>query len=140
MSMEILRPGLLSTIQDLGRFGYQESGFAPSGASDSLSMKRANALVGNDPGEAVVEMMLLGITAYFRAPSVIALTGADMSPKINGAGVENGCAIRVEPGDVLELSGTSDGPALRHGGLSGPPAGSGRYDPAPQPRPGSSGS
>ena len=109
MSIEILSPGLLSTIQDLGRFGFQESGFAPSGASDSLSMKRANALVGNDPGEAVVEMMLLGMTAYFRAACVIALTGADMSPKINGTGVENGCAIRVEPGDVLELSGTSDG-------------------------------
>ncbi len=109
MSMEILSPGLLSTIQDLGRFGFQESGFAPSGASDPLSMKRANALVGNDPGEAVIEMMLLGITAYFRAACVIALAGADMSPKLNGAEVENGCAIRVEPGDVLELSGTRDG-------------------------------
>ena len=109
MSIEILSPGLLSTIQDLGRFGFQESGFAPSGASDSLSMKRANALVGNDPGEAVLEMMLLGITAYFRAACVIALTGADMSPKLNGGNIENGCAIRVEPGDVLELSGTSDG-------------------------------
>ena len=49
--MEILAPGLLSTIQDLGRFGFQASGFAPSGAADSLSMKRANALVGNAPEE-----------------------------------------------------------------------------------------
>ena len=81
--MEILRPGLISTIQDLGRFGYQASGFAPTGACDSLSMRRANALVGNDPGEAVLEMMLLGITAKFRTACVIALTGADMTPKIN---------------------------------------------------------
>ena len=108
-SMEILSPGLLSTIQDLGRFGYQASGFAPTGACDALSLKRANALVGNDPGEAAVEMMLLGITAYFRASCVIALAGADMSPKINGTPVENGTAIRVDPGDVLELSGTRDG-------------------------------
>ena len=109
MSIEILSPGLLTTIQDLGRFGYQASGFAPSGASDTLSLKRANALVGNDPGEAALEMMLLGITAYFRASCVIALTGADMSPKVNGADVENGTAIRMDPGDVLELSGTRDG-------------------------------
>ena len=109
MSMEILRPGLISTIQDLGRFGYQASGFAPTGACDSLSMRRANALVGNDPGEAVLEMMLLGITAKFRTACVIALTGADMTPKINGFAVENGAAIRVSAGDTLELSGTRGG-------------------------------
>ena len=109
MSMEILSPGLLSTIQDFGRFGYQASGFAPTGACDSLSMKRANALVGNDPGEAVLEMMLLGITARFYKSCVIALTGADMSPKINGAEAENGAAIRISSGDVLELSGARDG-------------------------------
>lgn len=109
MSMEILSPGLLSTIQDLGRFGFQSSGFAPSGASDSRSMKRANALVGNDPGEAALEMMLLGVTARFHSDNVIALTGADMAPKLNGADVENGAAIRISAGDVLELSGTRDG-------------------------------
>ena len=109
MSMEILTPGLLSTIQDLGRFGYQASGFAPTGAADSLSMKKANALVGNDPGEAVIEMMLLGVTARFNTPCVIALTGADMMPKVNGGEVENGAAIRIARGDVLELSGTRDG-------------------------------
>ena len=109
MSMEILSPGLLSTIQDLGRFGYQASGFAPTGAADTLSMKRANALVGNEPGEAVLEMMLLGVTARFHTACVIALTGADMAPKINGSDVENGAALRVDAGDVLELSGTRDG-------------------------------
>ncbi len=109
MSMEIIRPGLVSTIQDLGRFGYQASGFAPTGACDSLSMRRANALVGNDPGEAVLEMMLLGVTAKFRTACVIALTGADMTPKINGFAVENGAAIRIAAGDMLELSGTRGG-------------------------------
>lgn len=109
MSMEILSPGLLSTIQDLGRFGYQASGFAPTGAADTLSMKRANALVGNAPGEAVLEMMLLGVTARFHTACVIALTGADMAPKINGTDAENGAALRIDAGDVLELSGTRDG-------------------------------
>ncbi len=109
MSIEILRPGLVSSIQDLGRFGYQSSGFAPTGAFDSISMRRANALVGNDPGEAVIEMMLLGITAKFHTACVIALTGADMAPKLNGYAVENGAAIRVSAGDVLELSGTLGG-------------------------------
>ena len=109
MSLEILSPGLLSTIQDLGRFGFQASGFAPTGAADSLSMKRANALVGNAPGEAVLEMMLLGVTARFRTACVIALTGADMAPKINGSEIENGTAVRIDSGDVLELSGTRDG-------------------------------
>ncbi len=109
MSLEILSPGLLSTIQDLGRFGFQASGFAPTGAADSLSMRRANALVGNAPGEAVLEMMLLGVTARFRTACVIALTGADMAPKINGSEIENGTAVRIDSGDVLELSGTRDG-------------------------------
>ena len=107
--MEIIAPGLLSTIQDLGRFGYQASGFAPTGAADSLSMKKANALVGNDPGEAVLEMMVVGVTARFDTGCVIALTGADMAPKLNGAAVENGAAIRISAGDVLELSWTRDG-------------------------------
>ncbi len=109
MSLEILSPGLLSTIQDLGRFGFQASGFAPTGAADSLSMRRANALVGNAPGAAVLAMMLLGVTAQFRTACEIDLTGADMAPKINGSEIENGTAVRIDSGDVLELSGTRDG-------------------------------
>ena len=89
MSMEILSSGLLSTIQDLGRFGYQASGFAPTGAADTLSMKRANALVGNTPGEAVLEMMLLGVTARFRTACVIALhLGLAPAPD-QGAGADS---------------------------------------------------
>ena len=109
MSMVIVRPGLISTIQDEGRFGYQASGFGPGGAMDRVSMKLANILVGNEPGEAVLEMMMLGIAAEFTSNMIIAITGANMSPKINGKPVENGKALKVFAGDMLEMGGTTGG-------------------------------
>ena len=109
MSMKIIRPGLVSTIQDAGRYGYQAFGFAPGGALDRLSMRKANALVGNDPCEAVIEMMLMGITAEFDAPAVIAVTGANMNPKINGERVETGAALHIAAGDTFEMSGSTAG-------------------------------
>ena len=75
-TMKILSPGPLSTVQDGGRFGYMRTGFSPSGAMDTYSMKIANILTGNRPEEGVIEMTMMGMTVSFDGDAVIALTGA----------------------------------------------------------------
>lgn len=109
MNLEIISPGLLSTIQDLGRFGYMDSGFSPGGAMDCFSARLANLLVGNSQGEGVIEMTALGITARFDCNSVIAVTGADMSPEINGRKAEMNKSIAVSAGDVLSMKNAAKG-------------------------------
>ncbi|MGN0542396.1 MAG: biotin-dependent carboxyltransferase family protein [Acutalibacteraceae bacterium] len=109
MNLEIISPGLLTTIQDLGRFGYMDSGFSPSGAMDAFSARLANILVGNSQGEGVIEMTAVGITARFCCSSVIAVTGADMNPEINGRKIEMYKSIPVSAGDVLSMKNASNG-------------------------------
>lgn len=103
MSMEIRNPGALTTVQDLGRFGYMNKGFSVSGAVDAFSMRLANVLVGNSQGEAVLEATIMGPTIRFCAASVIALTGADMRPKLNGADFPMNRAVCVHTGDTLVM-------------------------------------
>ena len=87
MAIEILKAGPLCTVQDGGRTGFQALGYQESGAMDKYAMYSANILAGNtenDRSEAVLEMTLTGITACFDSDIIIALSGADMSPVING--------------------------------------------------------
>ena len=107
--MTVISPGALSTIQDTGRFGYMSTGFSPNGAMDIYSMKIANILVGNALNDGVVEMTLLGMSVRFDCTSVIALTGADMQPEINGEAVEMYTAHEVHDGDVLVLKAAQTG-------------------------------
>lgn len=109
MKMTILVPGPLSTIQDEGRFGAMGKGFSPGGAMDTVSMKLANLLVGNAPGVGVIEMTMLGITARFDCDSVIALTGADMSARLNQKPIERYRAVSVHPGDTLSMGAAKSG-------------------------------
>ena len=103
MKLTILSPGPQSTNQDEGRFGLQSTGFSPGGAMDVYSMKLANILVGNAPGTGAIEMTLMGISAQFDCDCVIALTGADMAPSIQGKPVEMYQAVEVHAGDVLSM-------------------------------------
>lgn len=109
MKMTILVPGPLSTIQDEGRFGAMGKGFSPGGAMDTVSMKLANLLVGNAPGVGVIEMTMLGITARFDCDSVIALTGADMSARLNQNPIERYLSVSVHPGDTLSMGAAKSG-------------------------------
>jgi antagonist of KipI len=77
MSIRILRPGLLMTVQDLGRHGHQHVGLCPGGAMDPMSLKLANALVKNDLGAAALELTVLGPDLEFERDTLIALVGAD---------------------------------------------------------------
>ncbi len=107
--MTILSPGPLSTIQDEGRFGYMSTGFSPNGAMDAYSMKIANILVGNTPEDGVIEMTMMGMAAHFSCDTVMALTGADMQPMLNGEPVEMYCAVPVHAGDELVLKAATRG-------------------------------
>jgi len=101
---EVLEPGLLTTIQDLGRFGYQRYGVPVSGCMDVFSFKVANLLVANDTNEGVLEITGLGLTKLkILNNTVIALTGADLSPMINTSSLPMWRAIEVKKGEVLSL-------------------------------------
>ncbi len=102
-SMTILSPGPLSTVQDEGRFGYMSTGFSPGGAMDTKAAKTANILVGNAPSDGVIEMTVMGLSAQFSCDTLLAITGADMAPEINGEAVPMYRAIPVHAGDTLTM-------------------------------------
>lgn len=103
MSIQILSPGPLTTVQDLGRHGFMKDGFSPSGAMDVRAAVAANLLVGNDKNAALLEMTLMGITARVLDRTVIAFAGGDFSPKINGTPAPMMRAIAVFPGDEMTM-------------------------------------
>ncbi len=103
MGIRFLNGGLLTTVQDAGRRGYQRFGLGVSGAVDVSAYVYANILVGNSDDEAVLEVTLLGPTLEFTLPSVIAITGGDLSPMLNGEAFPMYRAVRVEKGDVLSF-------------------------------------
>ena len=83
--IEVLQAGLETSVQDFpGRIGYLEQGFPPSGPMDAWSFRQANILVGNLPGAAALECQYLGPTLEFTKDTAIAVTGADMQPKLDG--------------------------------------------------------
>ena len=77
-------PGVLTTIQDEGRYGYEQFGMSPAGPMDLRAFRTANILVGNPSGESVLEATVLGPSLRFGRDNVIALTGADMGPTLDG--------------------------------------------------------
>lgn len=101
--IQIITPGALTTIQDYGRIGYLEIGFSPSGAVDVQAMELANILVGNEPGEAVFECTLFGPTMTFHRDNVIAVTGANMNPKLGDVEIPMNRAVLVQAGETLSL-------------------------------------
>lgn len=119
--IEVLVPGAQTTVQDLpGRLGYWAVGVPPSGPMDDFSFQLANRLVGNPAGAAALECALTGPTLRFDCAATIALTGADMSAKLDGRSVPYWTPIIVPAGATLEL-GSLEGPgnraylAIRHG-------------------------
>ena len=109
MSIKILRPGLLTTIQDLGRTGYQKHGVIVSGAMDSYALRLANLLVGNEEGEAALEMTLTGPSLKFEEDSLIAITGADFSATIENESIPTWKPIYVKKGSLLQFGAVKSG-------------------------------
>ncbi|MGH9010164.1 MAG: biotin-dependent carboxyltransferase family protein, partial [Acidimicrobiia bacterium] len=103
MPIEVLQPGLSTTVQDQGRIGYYDVGIPPSGALDQYSLLAANLLVGNADDAAALECVYMGPQLRFSAPSVVAVTGAEMPPRINGEARPRWEAFPVAEGDVLDF-------------------------------------
>jgi biotin-dependent carboxylase-like uncharacterized protein len=120
MSIHVASPGMLTTVQDLGRFHYAHFGVSASGAADSLALRAANLLVGNAENAPALEMTLIGAALEFETPATIALTGSDF-----GAGLPLWSAIDVKPGQRIHCGPTRGGArcclAVR-GGLDVPQA------------------
>jgi biotin-dependent carboxylase-like uncharacterized protein len=84
MAIEVIKPGLATSVQDAGRPGYYNIGIPISGALDQYALRAANLLVGNEEGAAALEATLLGPELLFRAPAIVAVAGAEATPKLNG--------------------------------------------------------
>ncbi len=103
MAISVKAPGLSTTVQDLGRPGYYHLGIPLSGAMDRLALASANLLVGNDEGAAGLEIVFLGPELEFTADATVAVTGAAMTPKVNGDARDNWASFAVKKGDVLSF-------------------------------------
>ena len=103
--VQVIKKGLETSVQDYpGRIGTLNLGFPPSGPMDSWSFRLANILVENEPGAAALECQFLGPTLKFNSDRIIAITGANMSPKINGTPVPLWESLEVKKDQVLEMS------------------------------------
>jgi biotin-dependent carboxylase-like uncharacterized protein len=103
VSVEVRKPGLSTTVQDAGRNGYYDVGIPPSGALDQYSLLAANLLVGNPAGAAALECVYLGPELTFTGDAVVAVTGAQLVPRVNGADRPLWESFEVRAGDVLDF-------------------------------------
>jgi antagonist of KipI len=119
MGVMIHKPGLLTTVQDLGRLGYQRDGIIVSGPMDRLSMRLANLLVGNKDNDAVLEISFVGPSLEFLVDTIIAICGGNLSPSINNQLIPVNKPIFVKKGDILEFGAIQQGCrsylAFKHG-------------------------
>ena len=103
--VQVIKKGLETSIQDYpGRIGTLNQGFPSSGPMDSWSFRLANILVENEPGTAALECQFMGPTLKFNSDRIIAITGADMSPKIGGKRVPLWESLEVKRDQILEMT------------------------------------
>lgn len=107
--IEVIKTGFYDSIQDLGRFGYQQYGIPYAGVMDISAAVLANTLLGNDSGEAVLEMTMSGPQLKFCCDTYVCLTGADISPSLNEKPINLNAVISVSQNDMLSFG------RLRHG-------------------------
>ena len=122
--LEVIKPGLLTTVQDKGRWGYQCYGVAVAGAMDLFALASANRLVGNSEEAAGLEMTLMGPTLRFHRETIFAVAGADLGPRLNGEPISSWTSHLARSGALLDFAGRKSG--LRaylavSGGIGVPP-------------------
>lgn len=123
-ALEVLQPGLFTTVQDLGRPGYRRWGLPPAGAADRAALQLANALVGNPPGAAGLEMTLQGARLLALQDLVIALTGAEALLTVNEETVPAGESVWVDRGSIVGVGTARRGCRMYlgvAGGIAVPP-------------------
>lgn len=109
MGILIRKPGVLTTIQDYGRYGFQAEGVSPAGVMDRRSAAKANLLVDNPEQEAVLEMMLGGLEVLFETDNVVAVCGAQIPVSLDGKLQKMGTALTVHAGQVLSFGYVQSG-------------------------------
>jgi antagonist of KipI len=103
-ALRVISPGLQTTVQDLGRFGWAHFGISASGAADPFAMRAGNLLAGNAENAAAVEMTLMGAAFEFETDTIIALTGSDF-----GAGLPLWTPVEVKAGQTLRCGPSQSG-------------------------------
>ena len=109
MAIEVIRPGLAVSVQDLGRPGYYHIGIPLSGAMDRYAIMVANLLIGNEEGAAGLEAAFLGPELRFDAPALVAVTGAELPPRVDGSACPTWTAFSVRAGQVLSFDHLKQG-------------------------------
>jgi biotin-dependent carboxylase-like uncharacterized protein len=103
MAIRFINPGLSTTVQDLGRPGYYNIGIPLSGGMDRFALRVANMLVGNDEAAAVLEAVFMGPELEFTSDALVAVTGAELPPKVNGDTRPTWTSFEVKKGQVLSF-------------------------------------
>ncbi|MEM3701039.1 MAG: biotin-dependent carboxyltransferase family protein [Candidatus Bathyarchaeia archaeon] len=106
---QVLKPGLFTTVQDLGRFDYLKYGVPISGAMDPFALIAANLLVENNPNDACLEITIIGPELKALTKTHIAITGGDAEPKINGENVPMWQTLQVKEGDIISFGKVKSG-------------------------------
>jgi allophanate hydrolase subunit 2 len=102
-AFSVLTPGGYTTIQDKGRYGYQQMGIPVSGVLDAFAFQAANLLVGNLKNAAAMEITVMGPRLEIAVKADIAVTGAEIGMTVNAQPVEGWKSFRVQPGDILDI-------------------------------------
>ncbi len=121
MNLRVIKPGILDTVQDMGRYGWQHLGINPGGVMDKLSAQVANMLVGNDPAEAVIELHFPAAAFFFEQPAFIAVSGADFTASVNGEEIPSHHAVLLSKFSILQFHKIVSGARAYlavHGGLN----------------------
>lgn len=108
-SIRVEAPGLLTTVQDLGRYGFGPIGVSPAGAADPISVRLGNCLVGNAENTAVLEMTLLGGTFAFPQGAIAALAGSDFGASLDNAEIAFAESFEIRAGQTLRLGSSRSG-------------------------------
>ena len=103
MAIEVRKPGLATTVQDLGRPGHYDVGIPLSGAMDRFALRCANLLVGNEEGAAALECVFMGPELLFTTDALVAVTGAELPPKVDGVAQPTWTSFPVKAGQVLSF-------------------------------------
>ncbi|TKI55662.1 biotin-dependent carboxyltransferase family protein [Brevibacillus antibioticus] len=109
MSIEVITPGLCTTVQDTGRFGFQQVGVSVSGGMDKQAVQIANMLVGNQQTDAVLELTMKGPSLLFHKDMLIAICGGDFKVTINNRSVLPNRAVWIRSGSILKFGLAKEG-------------------------------
>lgn len=101
--VKVIKKGFYSTIQDLGRYGFQQFGVPVSGVMDLYSARIANAILDNHENDALLEITMTGPTLQFNCDTIISISGADISPKLNNKSINLNAIVSIKKNDILSF-------------------------------------